>query len=82
MGTRIRAGRYYLLDDRATEVLPQEPDAVVCRRVVDWPVGKPLPPGTAFGTCVQCCAWVLFEAAGPHPEKPRVCQRCAGIVPA
>lgn len=56
------------------------PSEVVCRRVADYPKGKP-PAAARITTCADCGRRIAFNPAGPHQDKPKVCMQCAGIQP-
>jgi hypothetical protein len=75
-------GRYYGRTDtgQLEAAPPGRPDAVICRRVVDFP-GRQVPTGGAVGTCGECGAAVVFNPAGPHQDQPRICMQCASIRP-
>lgn len=56
----------------------------VCRRVADFPGGKP-PNGGATTICASCWASVVFDPARQGQvagDPPKVCMQCAGIEPA
>jgi hypothetical protein len=56
------------------------PDVVICRRVVDY-APSPLPTGARLAVCRQCWEPVVYDPAGPHPERPKICLQCGGIEP-
>jgi hypothetical protein len=77
-------GRFYERQpDELTEVPAggRTPDVVICRRVVDYPFGQPLPPGADLDTCHRCSALIVYDTRGPFPDVPRICLQCAGIQP-
>lgn len=81
MGIKVDGGGYYREGWRGLRpAAPGVPDAVICRRVVDYPDGQP-PPAAALDTCTRCSALVAYNPHGPHVERPRVCMQCAGIAP-
>lgn len=65
---------------RLTEDAPGEPDAVLCRRVADYPFGMP-PSIAIIQTCVECQAPVARNPVGPHGDRPPLCLQCFGITP-
>jgi len=67
-------------DGRLIEALPSDPDAVICRRVADYPGGQP-PAAATLTACRDCEALVAFNPTGPYLDRPRVCLQCAGIQP-
>lgn len=78
-----KPGTYYWLnffDGDMKEAAPGVPHRVVCRRVADFPDGRP-PAGAAFVPCVECAAPVAYNPHGPHRDRPRVCMQCVGVEP-
>lgn len=68
-------------DGRLEEVDPRiRPDAVVCRRVVDY-APAPIPPGLGRATCARCGAAITFDPTGEFQDCPKVCMQCEGIAP-
>lgn len=86
MSDIIKSGTYVgrnRPDEPWTETEPSPgaaPDAVVCRRLVDYP-GFQVPRGGEIGTCGRCDQLVVFNPKGPHQDRPRVCMQCVGISP-
>jgi hypothetical protein len=80
----VHAGRYYGVthQGRMLELgdVAVPPDAVLCRRVADFPHGT-APPGAHVEPCRSCGAPIAFNPAGPHRQAPRECLQCAGVVP-
>lgn len=79
----IKSGHYYR--QRTPGAQPEEvtagpPDAVICRRVVDYPNARP-PSAARLASCAGCGAIVAFDPAGPHLDRPRVCFQCAKMTP-
>jgi hypothetical protein len=58
---------------------PGQPDAWICRRVVDYP-GSHVPKGGAVGACTKCAAPIVFNPAR-EVTAPKVCMQCCRIVP-
>jgi len=84
--TKTRPGRYFertsdgRLVDRGRFPKGPAPDAVICRRVADYPNAQP--PATAtIGRCVHCHCAIAWNPAGPHQDAPRCCMQCVGIEP-
>jgi len=82
-----KPGHYYgrLADGRLMEVSAEDvnhaaPDAVICRRVVDFP-GRRVPDGALVAVCRDCQLLVAFNPVGPFLDRPRLCLQCAGIKP-
>lgn len=82
--TFVQGGNYYG-ETVSGQLVPMgdvevPPDAVVCRRVVDFPRGIP-PPAALVVACDRCGASVATNPNGPHRDRPRVCMQCAHIEP-
>lgn len=79
---RVDAGQYVERDWRGhiKQVAPQRPDAILCRRLVDYPNGE-APAGADLDTCQKCSALVAYNPNGPHQDRPRICMQCGGIEP-
>lgn len=77
-----KPGQYLRRDDRhrLQAVAPGEPDAVICRRVTDYPDGRP-PSIALLQPCVECGAVVARNPAGPHADRPPLCMQCYGLAP-
>lgn len=70
------------VDDKLVK-LPDDyakPDEVICRRVSDYPKGRP-PAGARITTCADCGRRLAFNPASPHQDVPKICLQCAGIEP-
>jgi hypothetical protein len=82
--TRTTGGKYYAdIGGRLREVRPVEgepPEAVICRRVADYPGSVP-PAGAMVGRCLDCDASIVYDPRGPHPGVRRICMQCARIQP-
>jgi DNA-directed RNA polymerase subunit RPC12/RpoP len=77
----IHGGKYYrFAPDGHARAAPGVPDVVVCRRLADFPGGRP-PEGAAVIRCAECGHYIAFNARGPHPDRPHVCMQCADIRP-
>lgn len=79
----IKPGTYYGRVTHDGPLVPAPagtPDAVLCRRVVDFPEGRP-PTGARIGICTMCGHDVAWNPRGPHPDQPRLCLQCGGIEP-
>jgi len=72
---RTYDGRLVLLGDVA-----RKPDHVICRRVDDFPDGRP-PNGAKLQPCAQCQEFIAFNPKGLHLDRPRICLQCAGVQP-
>jgi len=59
---------------------PGRVDAVVCRRVEDYPDAI-VPAGAALAWCARCRTLIAYDPTGPHGLRPRYCFQCWGIVP-
>lgn len=82
-GIKTTPGRYYgrlTEDGPLVPAAPGTPDAVICRRVADYPGGV-LPAGARMALCCQCGAGIAFNPRGPHQDRPRACMQCCGIQP-
>lgn len=85
MSKPVKAGEYYdrTPDGRLKRVdAPagaRVPDAVICRRVVDYAPAA-VPAGAAFGTCEQCGARIAFNPTR-FPDQPHICMQCSRIEP-
>jgi hypothetical protein len=80
--TLIKPGRYYYdIGGRFIETTPGEPDRVICRRVFDAPVGRPIPATATFGTCAACGAAIYYDSRSLGANAPHVCWQCAGVTP-
>lgn len=83
-GGDVHGGKYYGVTaaGRMIEIgdVDRAPDAVICRRVVDFP-GALVPAGGAVAACTTCGASVVYNPAGPHQNRPRRCMQCAGVRP-
>ncbi len=85
MRTRTDAGKMYgrrVSDGRLEEVdwTQHVPDTVICRRAADYPHGA-IPHTACFTNCTRCEAPIVYNPAGPHQDKPKVCMQCAQIQP-
>jgi len=82
--TRVTAGNYYgrTYDGRMVHIgdNDQVPDAVICRRVVDFPEGRP-PNGAKLQPCAECQAFIAYNPKGLHLDQRRICMQCAGVQP-
>lgn len=80
-----KPGGYYLNTPlgmiEATSAAGLPPDVVICRRVVDLPVGRAFPANAKFGTCARCGQSILYSPVSPHQDKPKACMQCCGIEP-
>jgi hypothetical protein len=79
----MKPGRLYRRDARGRleETTDTErPEVVICRQVRDY-APAPVPAGASITPCRSCGALVASDPAGPYPDVPRICQRCAGIEP-
>jgi hypothetical protein len=57
----------------------RQPDAWICRRVVDYP-GERVPDGGDVTPCSRCAAPVVFNPKR-EVQAPKVCFQCARITP-
>lgn len=73
-------GRYHRLGHHRDITPPQPPSKTICRRVLDYPHGRP-PAIAALTHCVECGDAIAFNPAGPHQDVPKICMQCAGIDP-
>ena len=83
--TKTAPGKYYgrTWDGRLEPIdgVPvQTPDAIICRRVADYPHQVP-PAGAVRGFCQTCGAVIAYNPKGPHQDRPRICMQCAQIQP-
>ena len=80
---KTKPGHYYGPDraGRFAELPAGEPDAVLCRRVADFPDGKVPGTGAAVTTCADCGAPIVYATRGPHQWRPKICMQCGGIAP-
>jgi len=82
--TLIQGGRYYarLTPDGPlvpVEDVVGEPDAWICRRLVDYP-RQQLPASGQLAMCTRCGAAIVFNPARVL-AAPKVCLQCASIQP-
>jgi hypothetical protein len=56
-----------------------EPDAWICRRVVDFP-GQQIPAGGDVAACSRCEAPIVFNPLRTV-TAPKICMQCASIRP-
>lgn len=81
---RTKPGQYYGVT-RAGRMVPVgdvdlAPDVVICRRVVDYPHGRP-PAAAITGPCADCGKRIAWNPTGPHQDRPHVCMQCRQIEP-
>ena len=77
----LKPGYYRYTPGRGHQPAPAGiPDAVICRRVADFPHGRP-PAGAAITDCVKCGVPIAYNPRGPHQDKPHVCMPCEHIQP-
>jgi len=81
--TKITAGKYYGAARDGTlvelEQPPREPDVWICRRVQDFPGGRP-PAGAATAACCECGELIAYNPARAV-AAPKSCMQCNGIEP-
>jgi hypothetical protein len=78
--TKVRAGEYYRETARGLEpTAPGTPDAIICRRRVDFPEGR-VPAGAAIRPCAQCREPIVYNSARRY-TAPLICMQCADITP-
>lgn len=82
----IRGGGYYgrltpnsPLVSVPVDAVTREPDAWICRRVVDFPREQP-PHGSAVAKCTRCNVLVAFNPRHVC-AAPKVCMQCMKIQP-
>jgi hypothetical protein len=84
--TKTQAGRYYGIDghgrmhDLGEQDSGRPPDAVICRRVADFPAATP-PASAAIAPCPKCGELIAYNPAGRHGDRPRECMQCHGVEP-
>lgn len=62
------------------EMAPRQPDAWICRRVVDYPAQR-VPAGGEVTPCARCAAPVVYNPKREGITAPKVCMQCSGIIP-
>jgi len=86
-GDETKPGTFYERDwftgrliERGPTLKPGESiDKWICRRVVDYPGGRP-PAAAAIDRCSKCQAPIAFNPAR-QVSAPKICMQCAGIEP-
>lgn len=82
----VKAGSYYvkvgdgpLVDVNDVTPAGRVPDAVMCRRVRDFPNGR-APRGARIARCMGCGDFVAFNPE-TFPDAPRRCMQCCAVRP-
>jgi len=80
---RIDGGKFYGRTAHGDlEPVPdtgREPDAWICRRLVDFP-DQTAPAGGELDQCMRCSALVVFNPTR-NVKAPKICMQCAKIQP-
>jgi hypothetical protein len=77
-----KPGEYYGRVTKDGPLLPApagQPDVVICRRLADYPRGRP--PGAWLTVCARCGAPIAFDPRSLHSDRPHVCMQCCHIRP-